>query len=801
MMKEIPKLTDWQRCGWELGCSRRIEERVSDACLVIRRRRSDYALVAAFVLLFILAVKANADNASQNNSPTPAALGGTDAFSSAKNASGAAGALELAEVVVTARKRSENIQDVPLSVSALDQAVLSRNSVTQITDIAPLVPNVTLQAVSNVPGSLGPYIRGVGSFLPEPSQDPAVGISIDGVYLASQVGSVIDLFDVAQVEVLPGPQGVLQGRNSPGGVIGITTRQPSLEGWNGHAETSYGNFGTYSVKVSEGGPVIPGVLGVIASAMYEKSSGYIRDITTGTEGDGQNRGGGRIGILYTPSANFSFYLTGEAIVDRSPMTLGRNVAASQGDLTLLCIPESAGGLQALGGCVNNARYTSTQNFVRPYHLNVQSITGNLDWKVADGLKLTSVTGYRGTHEDTNIDSDATAIPFISIIDRTNNTEQVSQEVRLASDRGERATRGDFDWVVGAYYLNYKFHLTEPVYVFGAFSPGDPDRAQRLNSEAVFGQGIYHLTDRWSISVGGRQSWDDKVATVIYAPFVTSPTNPCVLPNGTSGVSTATTCAVKPSANFNNFSAEAGTQYNITADVMTYFRFAQGYRSGGINADAAEPIGIVDFHDEKINSYEVGLKTEVLNHRLIFNAAAFLYDYTNLQQNVQITIPVTPFFVEAIQNAGAATIKGAEFQITAKPTDHLTLRSNVGYLDAKLNSTGATLPFSPKFTSYIAVDYEVPIGADGSLTLSGDVNYRTKSINNESDEPIGLQGAYEITDASVTYHFPNDRFMITGFVRNLFNTYYINTAEQSTVINAYLSEGAPRTYGVRVGMKF
>jgi iron complex outermembrane receptor protein len=760
------------------------------ACLGTQRRTSAnvYLGATAFILSMCF-MNANADTTPQSVSATSSASVGAGSPS------------ELVEIVVTARKRAENIQDVPLSVSAFDQAALSRNFVTQITDIAPIVANVTLQPVSNVPGSLGAYIRGVGSFLPEPSQDPAIGISIDGVYLASQVGSVIDIFDVAQVEVLSGPQAVLQGRNSPGGVINITTRQPSLDAWGGHAEASYGNFDTYSVKASEGGPIIPGVLGVIASAMYDKSDGYVRDITTGNEGSGQNRGGGRLGLLYTPNSNISFYLTGEAIVDRSPMSLGRNVAASQGEATLMCIPASEGGLLPLGGCVNNPRYVSTQNYVVPYHLNVQAITGNLDWKIADGLKLTSVSGYRNTHEDTNIDSDATAIPFIAIVNRANNTDQVSQEVRLASDRSVPAVGRDFDWVVGAYYLHYKFHLIEPVYVFGALSPGDPDRSQSLNSEAVFGQVVYHLTDRWSISAGGRESWDDKDATVSYSQFVTSPTNPCVLPNGSAGMATATTCTVKPSANFSNFSAEAGTQYNITEGAMAYFRFAQGYRSGGINADAAEPIAIVNFQDEKINSYEIGIKTEILEHRLILNAATFRYDYTNLQQNVQITIPVSPFFVEAIQNAGAATVKGAELQLIAKPTDRLTLRSNVGYLDATLNSTGATLPFSPKFTSYIAADYEVPVGAGNSLTFSGDVSYRAESNNNESDEPIGVQGAYEITDASVTYHFPNDQFVITGFVRNVFNTYYINTAEQSTVINAYLSEGLPRTYGVRIGMKF
>jgi len=708
---------------------------------------------------------------------------------------------ELETITVTARKRAENIQDVPLSVTAIDQESLARNFVTKITDIAPLVPNVTLQAVSNVPGSLTPYIRGVGSFLPEPSQDPAVGISIDGVYLASQVGSVIDLFDVSQVEILPGPQGVLQGRNSPGGVINITTRQPSLDIWGGRAEVSYGNFNTYSLKESMDGPIVPGVLSVIGAVTYSKSDGYIKDVTTGSTGSGQNTFAGRLGVLYAPNSNVTFNLTGEVTLDRSPMSLGRNVAASQGDLTLLCIPAAKGGLLALGACVDNPRYTSTQDFVRPYHLDVEAVTGNLNWKVAEGVALTSITGYRSIHEVTNIDSDASEIPFIDIINRTNNTEQFSQEIRLASDRGHAASAGDLDWVVGAYYLNYKFHLIEPVYVFGALSPGDPDRAQTLNSEAAFGQGIYHITDKWSLSVGGRQSWDDKVATVIYTPFVASSTNPCVLPNGSQGTVTATSCTVKPSANFSNFSAEAGTEYKISRDVMTYFRFSQGYRSGGINADAAEPIAVVNFHDEKINSFEIGVKSEFLDHRLRLNATAFLYDYVNLQQNVQITIPVTPFFVEAIQNAGSATIKGAEFQIIALPIDRLSLRSNIGYLDAQLDSTGATLPFSPKYTVSLAADYEVPLGGDRSLTISGDINYRSRSNANEADEPIGWQDAYELTNLSLTYHLPHDRFAITGFVRNVFNTYYINTAEQSTVINAYLSEGAPRTYGVRLTARY
>ncbi|MET0987362.1 MAG: TonB-dependent receptor plug domain-containing protein [Steroidobacteraceae bacterium] len=220
----------------------------------------------------------------------------------------------LDEIVVTARKRAESIQDVPVSVTAVGQAAIERNFIARIEDLQQLTPNVTLEPVSISTSSLAPFIRGIGNRAQEPVQDPAIAISVDGVYLATIVGSALDVFDVEQIEVLRGPQGTLQGRNSPGGAINITTRRPGDE-LGMRLEASYGSDDTYSVKAAIDGPLIPDVLGAKLAVMTSQSDGYVHDLTTGEDLTGQDTVAARVGFLWTPNDSVNLYLTADYMKD------------------------------------------------------------------------------------------------------------------------------------------------------------------------------------------------------------------------------------------------------------------------------------------------------------------------------------------------------------------------------------------------------------------------------------------------------------------------------------------------------
>jgi iron complex outermembrane receptor protein len=693
---------------------------------------------------------------------------------------GGGGSLE--EIVVTARKRAESIQDVPVSVTAVGEAAMERNFIARIENLQRITPNVTLEPVSITTSSLAPYIRGIGNRVQEPVQDPAIAISVDGVYLASIVGSAIDVFDVEQIEVLRGPQGTLQGRNSPGGAINIRTRRPG-DDLGMRLEASYGNYDTYSVKAAIDGPLVPNLLGAKLAVMTSQSDGYMRNITTGERLSGQDTVAARLGFLITPTDSLNIYLTADYMKDESPQRGLRNVASSiaglPGQPNVLLCDTSATGLAFLGQCVTEDKYKTSMEFTEPNDLEVWGVTANVDWQLPNGLQLTSITGYRDADEFQSVDVDGTGLPLLTSIGRSMKVDQFSQEIRLSSDRSGVSEAGQLDWVVGVYYVDSSWSLDQPIDAFGSIIPGR--RAQDMESYAGFGQATYHITDRWSVSLGGRQTKDKKDLDITFF----SPTEFIHSVDGDSS----------------NFSLEAGTEFRFSPDILGYFRFAQGYRSGGINGDVPTPDAAVEFDSEEVDSYELGMKAEWLNQRLRTNVSLFWTDYDNLQRDVVITIPTAPFFAQVIQNQGKARIRGVDLELLARPVDRLTLSATVGYLDAEFRDTNQQMPFAPDWTGFFGADYEIPLGTSGSLTASADIQYRGDANINGALQPIGDQKSYTLANAALTFRTEDGRYSVTGYVRNIFDKYYIVAAEAAAGVSAWVVPGAPRTYGVRFTAKY
>ncbi|MET0987361.1 MAG: TonB-dependent receptor [Steroidobacteraceae bacterium] len=476
--------------------------------------------------------------------------------------------------------------------------------------------------------------------------------------------------------------------------------------------------------------------------------------------------------------------------DESPQRGLRNVASSiaglPGQPNVRLCDASATGLAFLGQCETTRKYKSTMEFTDPNDLEVWSVAANLTWNLGSGIQLTSITGYRDADELQIVDVDGTGLPLLTSIDRRMKVDQFSQEIRLSSDRSGTQEPGQLDWVVGVYYLDSSWELSQPIDAFGNVIPSH--REQDLKSYAAFGQATYHFTDRWSVSLGGRQSKDKKDLDItFFSPAPPEfPTAPFVYP---------------VDEDFNNFSLEAGTEFRFSSDILGYFRFSQGYRSGGINGDVPTPAAAVEFDPEEVDSYEMGLKAEWLNQRLRTNVSVFWTNYDNLQRDVVITIPTAPFFAQVIQNQGEARIKGVDFELTARPVDRLTLSAAVGYLDAEFKDTDQQMPFAADWTGYAGIDYEIPLGSAGSLNPSLDVQYRGDANINGALQPIGDQDSYSLTNASLTYRTEDDRYSVSGYVRNVFDKYYFVAAEAAAGIAAWVVDGAPRTYGVRVTAKF
>ncbi|MET0546723.1 MAG: TonB-dependent receptor [Caulobacterales bacterium] len=709
---------------------------------------------------------------------------------SAPQSARTAGSLD--EIIVTARKRDESLKDVPISITAVSSETLERNNMARLDQVGTITPNVQLQAVSVNPNNIAPYIRGIGNRAQEPSQDSPVAISIDGVYLTDINGSMVDLFDVQQVEVLRGPQGTLQGRNSPGGAINIRTKRPTGE-FGARAEVSYERFNLMRVKGAVEGPLVQDVLAAKASAFYTKGGGYVKNTFTG-EGMGDlDTWGGRLGLMYTPNDNFTAYLTGDYTKDNSEQANIRLTpnATAQGPrqpVPVLC--------SVFGVCTPLGKHENSSNFTEPNEGKTGGLALNMDWDLGN-VTLSSVSGYRHVNQINRTDVDASSISLLEATDRRFKLNQYSQELRLASNGN-----GPLSYVVGTYLLKYKWNLFQELtlnsVLFGAPPPfaGVPgiasQRRQNTSSYAIFAQSSYDLTSKGSGSAGGRYTRDKKPQISVPAPVTT----------GVFGDITG---------KFKKFTFDVGTEYHLTDDAMAYIKFSRGYRSGGINGDAPAVSGMNVYDPETLDSIEGGLKSEWMDGRLTSNLAVFHYDFKNIQI---IAVDSAPGPIQRVVNGENLKMWGAELENTFKPIDALTLTANIGLLDSKYGHDIKNLGFgptdlhdirkeyAPKVTGYLAADYRLPLNNDqGSLTFGGNVTYRSSMATSPVDNPIAAQSKYALVDALVTYRSEDERLSLSVYGQNLTDKYYITTGEATGGLLGFQVVGRPRTWGVRASMQY
>lgn len=692
------------------------------------------------------------------------------------------------EIVVLARKRAESIQDVPVSVTAINAATIERNNIIKIDQIAAVTPNVNFQQNGTIPTSIAAYIRGIGSRAADPIQDLPIAISIDGVYLSDIAGSLVDVFDVQQVEVLRGPQGTLQGRNSPGGAINITTRRPTGE-LGARFEASYARFDEVQLKGAVEGPIAGDVVAAKLSAFFNDGGNFMTNINTGKRTNGGlTNWGGRVGVLLTPTPDFTAYLTADYVRDTSPQSAIRAVphAGPRGPLQ----PEPR-VCSLFGFCSPLGKYETGATYLKHNSAKTGGVGLNADWDIGS-VTLTSVTGYRYANEIVNVDNEGLPPVIVNVEDRTTKIRAVSQELRLASNGN-----GPLDYVVGVYASRSRFNLFQPLRLGGPLV-GQPEpsvrtaeRSQVTKSFAIFGQASYNITDQWSVSGGARKTFDRKKLTA--QPSVPGP-------EGTF------------KAKFDDLSIEAGTEFRFSPGKLAYFRFSQGYRAGGLNGSA--PLTDINVYEpEKVNSYEVGLKTEWLDNRLIANLSGFYYDYSDLQI---IAVDATPRgAINRIVNVEGATIYGLELESTFRPSEVLTFSGSLGYLHTEYRSQIANLgfgpidlkglpkDFAPKLTGYFAVDYTVPLGEgdNGALVFNADVSYKSKRYTNPIPNPVSVQNETALVNAAVTYRTADERYSVTLFGRNLTNKYYKLTGETGGGLFTWDSVGRPRTYGIRATAKF
>lgn len=644
----------------------------------------------------------------------------------------------LEEVIVTAQKREENVQTVPIAVSALDEETLRNASMLTLDDVSRQVPGFTVTTYN--PVTPQPYIRGIGSNVSDAGADASVGVFIDGVYAGRAGGYRADMFDIERVEVLRGPQGTLFGRNVAGGALSVISNRPDRES-AAELELTAGDYDLWGLKGMLNGSLGSRAAGRIAFATRERD-GDTDNTVTGNELRNEDNRSARARLLWDASDAVSVLVTGEYSEDDLRGPSARNFWGADpsvvlestgiGFLSPFLLPSSPDPWQieaAVDGFAEREMYAAT---------------GQLDWDLGFGT-LTAITGYRDLEYRFLDDVFGLAFDPASGIEPllTNaadeESDQLSQEVRVTSS-GEGLV-----WTAGLYYLEEEVSRDE------VFSPlGDSvlyDQAADTSSYAAFGQVTFALGERLDLTVGGRYSYDEKsfdLATsggglfaLGFGLLTTDPANPEAGP---------VTFDASDDESWSNFSGRLSLEFSPTDDSFLYATWSQGYKSGGYNGQATNyTAAVTPFDEETVDNYEIGLKTEFLQRRARLNLSAFYMDYQDLQVFVTSFETTAGLFVD---NAGEAEITGFEAEFFLTPVDRFDLTATYAWLDAELGDNeletvekGNVLTRSPEHSASVAAQYRFPVGRLGELLLRADYAWQDKLYFQLENPEQSAQDAY------------------------------------------------------------
>jgi iron complex outermembrane recepter protein len=637
-------------------------------------------------------------------------------------------------IIVTANKRAENIQEVPVAVTAIGGEQLQDLGVTDVLDLNALAPSLQIKTDDNA-ANPKIFIRGIGLNDFNPNTASAVAIYTDGVYIGSPLAQMGQFFDLERVEVLRGPQGTLYGRNTTGGAINVISRKPGDE-FEADAYVEYGSYNSVTTEAGVGGPIVPGVLGYRVAGTYVTNDGYTLNRLTGNYGNDADRGSLRGTLSWTPAENIEglFQVRYGRSKGGSILAYNRSLFPATAQATGpdgFCAP----GFYTSGECTDLAGYanTSTNLYQGDYHLEgkdeveTYGASATVTWDLGD-MSLISVSGYDHADRDDLEDTDAGPTDIVTARYRAKQWA-ASEELRLQSN-GDNV----LDWVLGVYLAHDDLDSNSYLDVFRVANSGDPATdlpqgigvfgwpfTQETDSYAVFGQVDYDITDRLTATVGLRYSADDK-------SFRYDATYASVPDTGASSL-----FVVDDSKKFDSVSGRLGLKYQFTDDLNAYASYNRGFKSGGFfGGQTTDPAALTPYDDEIMDAYEVGLKSELFNGLVTANLAAFFYDYQDLQVYTLLVDPNTQLTVQNFTNASNAEVSGFEAELTASPMDGLDLSLSASLLDAKYKNfqsdgddySGNTLPNAPETSVNASARYEFALFG-GDASAQGDVAYRTK----------------------------------------------------------------------------
>ena len=706
-------------------------------------------------------------------------------------------ATEIGEVIVTARRRAEALQDVPVAVTAFTAEALEARGSADITELARSTPSLTLNSARGSNSTLISFIRGVGQQDPLWGFDPGVGLYIDDVYVARPQAAVLDIFDIERIEVLRGPQGTLYGRNTIGGAIKYVTRrigqdpEISLRG-------AYGSYNQFEAVGSVSGPVSDTV-GVSASVARYLRDGFGENLNTGTEHYNKDVTAARASVEWTPTDDLFFRLAGDWVKDSSNARHGHREAA----------PILADEYDTMAGA-------GDKNSVETRGL---SLTG--EYTVNEWLTLKSITAYRDGETRGNIDFDNLPGPILDIPAQYDD-DQFSQEFQALFE-GDR-----WSGVAGVYYLDATasgaFDTVVGNFNLTTLTAGSVD----TRSWSVFGDLTYDFTDALSMSVGGRFTHDEKTGTVFRQQYlgIRSPFfgNAAAVPLGAPRTDYTDT------REFEEFTPRVSVSYEISDDLTTYASWGRGFKSGGFDmrGDAVlYPDTVLGYDPETVETIEVGLKGRLFDR---FSFATALFDSSYEDQQITTQYPAGATVASVVDNVGSSSIRGWEFEGSLRASENLVINGMLSYIDAQFDEFLAYIPTGPLNTTcpllvgcFVDVsdqrdfqntpEWTGSVSAtwthwfeDGSeLAFTPSAAYRGAYQQFETPAPLLDQDAYWMYDASVVWTSASDRWTVGLHGKNLSDERYktggYNFPGPVTGDSVIAFYGAPRTFTARLGVKF
>ncbi len=697
----------------------------------------------------------------------------------------------LEEITVTAERREQSLQDVPISVTAFSGDMVTEGGITRMEDIAVQTPNFKMTSFNTAESQL--YLRGIGSTADGPVSDPSVAVFIDDVYIGRPSGASTDLYDLERIEVLRGPQGTLYGRNAAGGAINIFTKKPQQE-FEARAGLTVGDYSLVNFRGYINGSISDNVAGKLTANLRQRD-GYAENVTTGQDLEDDNTTSIRGQLLFTPSDSIDVLLGFDFTdIDSS----GDNRYLTNYDVEPIFPPALTAPAQAEAATFGNDPRKSNHDEIQRSDKELWGLMGRVDAELG-WATLTSITAYRESESAwaqalVPILSDQAGGSGIFEVDDSadQNAEQFSQEVRLAgaSDR--------LNWVAGLYYFDENVYKSERFVTYWGpftgldvlFNSGDVsfNMDGETTSFAAFGQFTWDMTDAVGLTFGARYTDDEKqqdtraVSNVPLAGLVWGiPLGPTGAPYSASGKESWSETTIR-----------ASLDWDITDDHMVYATYSEGFKSGAFNSHTPSPLlAAVPLLPETATNIEIGARTQWADGRVRFNITYFDLDYEDLQTWSLVD------FVLVADNA-AAELDGIEADFAVLFTENFAISGNFATLDGEFTegaNIGNDLRRAPEVSWSVSPNLSIPIENGGSVDIVATVSYTDEYHMELTNDLRGLEPDATVYDASVKYTAADGRWDLTAWGKNLGDELYAVHHINGSFGGATKIWAPPRTWGL------